>query len=117
MRVAAGGALLLHSVTALWTGSPLSLVVLHVICAAMGMLLIVGLWTPIVGTVAAIAAAMRMSSSPAPGAPWANIEKSFPTRRVYEQPDNAESLERVKAHAPFGSGRGAGVDRGGVTPA
>ena len=65
MRVAAGGALLLHGVAALGTGSPSSLVGLHVICAAMGMLLVVGLWTPIVGTVAAIAAAMHAWSDPA----------------------------------------------------
>ena len=65
MRVAAGGALLLHGVAALWTGSSSPLVGLHVICAAMGMLLVVGLWTPIVGTVAAIAAAMHAWSDPA----------------------------------------------------
>jgi len=59
MRVAAGGALLLHGAAALWIGSPSPLFGLHVICAAMGMLLVVGLWTPIVGTVAAIAAAMH----------------------------------------------------------
>lgn len=59
MRVAGGGALLLHGVAAFWTGLPSALVGLHLICAAMGMLLIVGLWTPIVGTVAAAAAAMH----------------------------------------------------------
>ncbi len=65
MRVAAGGTLLLHGVAALWTGYPWPLVGLHVICAAMGMLLVVGLWTPVVGTVAAIAAAMHAWSDPA----------------------------------------------------
>ena len=65
MRVAAGGALLLHAGGALWTGfhSPLS--VLHLVCAAMGMLLIVGLWTPIVGTVAAMSAGMHAWFDPA----------------------------------------------------
>ena len=65
MRVAAGGALLFHGVAALWTGFPSALVGLHMICAAMGMLLVVGLWTPIVGTVAAIAAAMHAWFDPA----------------------------------------------------
>ncbi|MFO1324510.1 MAG: hypothetical protein U1F15_10625 [Burkholderiales bacterium] len=65
MRVAAGGTLLLHGVQELWTGYPSPPVGLHVICAAMGMLLVVGLWTPVVGTVAAIAAAMHAWSDPA----------------------------------------------------
>ena len=65
MRVAAGGALLLHGVAALWTGLASPLLSLHLICAAMGMLLIVGLWTPIVGTVAAVAAAMHAWFDPA----------------------------------------------------
>ena len=65
MRAAAGGALLFHGMAALWAGSPSPLVGLHMICAAMGMLLVVGLWTPIVGTVAAIAAAMHAWSDPA----------------------------------------------------
>ena len=65
MRVAAGGALLLHAVAALWTGLASALAGLHLICAAMGMLLIVGLWTPIVGAVAAFAAAMHAWFDPA----------------------------------------------------
>jgi uncharacterized membrane protein YphA (DoxX/SURF4 family) len=65
MRAAAGVALLIHGVAAQWTGSPSPLFGLHMICAAMGMLLVVGLWTPIVGTVAAIAAAMHAWSDPA----------------------------------------------------
>jgi hypothetical protein len=59
MRVAAGGVLLLHAGGALWTGFPSPLSALHLVCAAMGMLLVVGLWTPIVGAVAAMAAAMH----------------------------------------------------------
>jgi hypothetical protein len=57
MRVAAGGALLLHAALTAGLASPLA--VLHLICAATGGLLIVGLWTPIVGAVAAIAAGLH----------------------------------------------------------
>ena len=42
-----------------WTDFASLLSGLHLVCAATGLLLIVGLWTPIVGTVAAIAAAMH----------------------------------------------------------
>lgn len=59
MRVAAGGALLLHGGVLLWTDFASLPGGLHLVCAATGLLLIVGLWTPIVGTVAAIAAAMH----------------------------------------------------------
>jgi uncharacterized membrane protein YphA (DoxX/SURF4 family) len=65
MRVAAGGALLLHAGAALWTGSLTAPAALHVICAAMGMLLVLGLWTPIVGTVAGISAVMHAWLDPA----------------------------------------------------
>lgn len=52
MRLVAGGALLLHGAAAL---SPASApTVLHALCAAVGVLLIVGLWTPAVGTLMAI---------------------------------------------------------------
>ena len=61
MRVAAGGALLFHSVVALTAGFAPAAAVLHIVCAATGVLLIAGLWTPIVGALGAIGAgAARM---------------------------------------------------------
>jgi putative oxidoreductase len=65
MRVAAGGALLFHGVAALTAGLAPASVALHFLCAAMGALLVAGLWTPIVGTLAAIYAALQGFSNPA----------------------------------------------------
>ena len=45
---------------------------------------------------------------PGAGGTMGERREDLRTRRVYERPDDAETLERVKAHAPFGSGRGAG---------
>ena len=65
MRVAAGGALLFHGVAALTAGLAPALVALHIVCAAIGLLLVVGLWTPIVGALAAIGAALQGFFNPA----------------------------------------------------
>jgi len=65
MRVAAGGALLFHGVAALTTGLAPAAVAFHVLCAAMGVLLAVGLWTPIVGALTAIDAALQGFFNPA----------------------------------------------------
>jgi uncharacterized membrane protein YphA (DoxX/SURF4 family) len=59
MRVAAGGALLVHGVAALAAGWVPGGVAFHILCAAMGVLLVVGLWTPIVGALAAIGAVLH----------------------------------------------------------
>ena len=65
MRVAAGGALLFHGVAALTAGLAPASVAFHIVCAAMGVLLVVGLWTPIVGALAAIDAALHGFFNPA----------------------------------------------------
>ena len=65
MRVAAGCALLLHGVTALTAGMASGSVAFHILCAAVGVLLVVGLWTPIVGALAAIDAALHGFFNPA----------------------------------------------------
>ena len=65
MRVAAGGALLFHGVAALTAGVAPASVALHFLCVAMGALLVGGLWTPIVGTLAAIDAALHGFFNPA----------------------------------------------------
>jgi uncharacterized membrane protein YphA (DoxX/SURF4 family) len=65
MRVAAGGALLFHGVAALSAGVAPASVAFHIVCAAMGLLLVVGLWTPIVGALAAIDASLQGFFNPA----------------------------------------------------
>ncbi len=65
MRLAAGGVLLFHGVAALAGGSAPASVGFHALCAAIGALLLLGLWTPVVGTVAAIVAAVHGFVSPA----------------------------------------------------
>jgi hypothetical protein len=67
MRVAAGGALLFHGVAALTAGVAPAPVAFHIACTAIGMLLVVGLWTPIVGALAAIDAALHGLLNPADG--------------------------------------------------
>jgi len=64
MRLVAGGALLLHGVAALGVGLAPASVIFHLVCAAIGVLVIVGLWTPIVAALAAIDAAWHGFASP-----------------------------------------------------
>jgi len=65
MRVAAGGALLLHGVAALTEGVAAASVALHIACVVMGLLLVVGLWTPVVGALVATGAALHGFFNPA----------------------------------------------------
>ena len=65
MRVAAGCALLFQGIAALTAGAPPASVAFHIVCAAMGVLLVAGLWTPIVGALAAIDAALHGLFNPA----------------------------------------------------
>jgi putative oxidoreductase len=65
MRVAAGGALLFHGIAALTAGLAPASVAFHIICAAMGVLLVVGLWTPVAGTMAAVDAVLQGFFNPA----------------------------------------------------
>jgi uncharacterized membrane protein YphA (DoxX/SURF4 family) len=65
MRVVAGSALLLHGVVALIGAAATASVAFHIACAAMGALLIVGLWTPIAGALAAIGAGLHAFFDPA----------------------------------------------------
>ena len=65
MRLAAGGALLFNGVTALAAGLPPAWAAIHILCTATGVLLLVGMWTPIVGVLAAVDAALRGFLNPA----------------------------------------------------
>jgi uncharacterized membrane protein YphA (DoxX/SURF4 family) len=65
MRVAAGGALLFQGVAALTTGLAPASAAFHLLCIALGVLLVLGLWTPIVGALAATSAALHGFFNPA----------------------------------------------------
>ena len=64
-RLAAGGALPFQGIAALTGELAPASVAFHALCAAIGMLLFVGLWTPIVGALAAIEAALLGFYNPA----------------------------------------------------
>jgi len=68
MRLAGGIALVVHGITALWGGPPLGSAILHVLAAAVGILLLAGLWTPIAGVLVAVIALWNAASQP--GDPW-----------------------------------------------
>jgi uncharacterized membrane protein YphA (DoxX/SURF4 family) len=65
MRAAAGGALLLHGAAVLTGGAAPASAALHLLCTALGVLLVAGMWTPLVGTLAAVGAVLHGLSSPA----------------------------------------------------
>ena len=64
MRVAAGGALVIHGIGVLAAGPALEAGVYHALVAAIGILLLLGLWTPVVAMLAAFAAAWCAFSAP-----------------------------------------------------
>jgi putative oxidoreductase len=65
MRIAAGGALVVHGIAGLAAGSAAPSVALDIVSAAMGLLLLVGLWTPVVAALATIDAVLLAFSDPA----------------------------------------------------
>jgi putative oxidoreductase len=71
MRVVAGIALVFQGVTVLQGGTAVATAVLHVIAAGAGILLVVGLWTPIVGTLVALLQLWSIFSEAAD--PWVHI--------------------------------------------
>jgi putative oxidoreductase len=54
MRLVVGSVLLLGTGPKLWSDSPLHLTVPSTLLAALGLLLVVGLWTPLVGAITAV---------------------------------------------------------------
>jgi putative oxidoreductase len=59
LRLAAGIGLVAHGVLELRDALPLGAALLHVVAIGIGVLLLIGLWTPIAGTILAILAFLR----------------------------------------------------------
>ena len=68
LRLAVGIALASHAVMALRSGPPVGSTVLNVLTGVVGVFLLVGLWTPVAGTILAILAFLSAFMHPAD--PW-----------------------------------------------
>jgi uncharacterized membrane protein YphA (DoxX/SURF4 family) len=71
MRLVAGMAVVVHGVTTLRGGLTIGPAILHVLAVGAGLLLFVGLWTPLAGALVAMIALWNTFSQP--GDPWPNI--------------------------------------------
>jgi len=71
MRLVTGIALIDAGVTKLWGGPPFGPTILCVIATGAGVLLIVGLWTPIAGLLLVVIEVWKAFSHP--GNPWTRI--------------------------------------------
>ena len=71
MRLVVGIAIVVRGLTTPLGALPIGPAVLHVLAVAAGLLLFVGLWTPIAGALVAIIALWNTFSQP--GDPWPNI--------------------------------------------
>jgi uncharacterized membrane protein YphA (DoxX/SURF4 family) len=66
MRLSAGVAMVIQEVSALLTGPPLAAFLLQMLSIGLGLLLIAGLWTPVVGALVAAEALWNVFSSEHP---------------------------------------------------
>src|SRR5271166_959133 len=64
MRVVLGASLLLRANSTLWSNPPVTTTIISAFLAGFGLLLIPGLWTPIVGTLVALIEAWRILTLP-----------------------------------------------------
>jgi len=71
MRVVAGVSVIAHGFARLQTGSQTQVIVSSIFAMAVGIFLLAGLWTPIVGSLAAALGIWNIISRP--GDPWACI--------------------------------------------
>jgi uncharacterized membrane protein YphA (DoxX/SURF4 family) len=67
MRLSAGMAIVVQGVPALLAGPPLGAALFQTLSIGLGLLLLAGLWTPVAGALAAVAALWNVFSS---GHPW-----------------------------------------------
>jgi putative oxidoreductase len=67
MRLSAGMAIIVQGAAALLAGPPLGALLFQTLAIALGLLLLAGLWTPVVGTLLAAEALWNVFSS---GHPW-----------------------------------------------
>ena len=70
LRVVAGIALVFQAAMALRSGPPLGPTILYVLTGVVGLLLLVGFWTPIAGTILAILASWSAFLHPADPLSW-----------------------------------------------
>lgn len=67
-RLAVGIALASHAAVALRSGPPVGSTVLNVLAGVVGILLLLGLWTPVAGTLLVVVASLSVAMHPAD--PW-----------------------------------------------
>jgi putative oxidoreductase len=66
MRLSAGMAIIVQGVLALLTGPPLGVVLFQALSIGVGLLVLVGLWTPVAGTLLAAASLWNVFSAERP---------------------------------------------------
>jgi hypothetical protein len=64
MRSVIGSVLVVRAASKLWIDPPLNVTIVAVLCIAAGILLIAGLWTPIVGSLVALIEVWKMIMLP-----------------------------------------------------
>jgi len=71
MRLVAGSSLIAHGLMGLWSEQPAQLFIPDAMGTVAGILLVVGLWMPIAGSIVAVLGVWKSMTQP--GDPWANI--------------------------------------------
>ena len=71
LRLVTGIALIDHGISRLWGSPPIHMAIPCAVAVAAGILLMVGLWTPVAGTLVAAVEAWKVFSQP--GDPWIYI--------------------------------------------
>ena len=71
MRLVAGSSLIAHGLMELWSGQPAQWFIPDAMGIVAGILLVVGLWMPIAGSIVAVLGVWKSMTQP--GDPWANI--------------------------------------------